>query len=109
MVTVFAQEQRNAGEYSAIVPVSAGAVGVHLTVICDLTASNSFRLEYHDGIKRRMIAVLHTPTDLDDSQSPVELMCELRPPNNSLAGQSVPVFFQVTNAGSVGLDGEPIF
>ena len=105
MVTIFPRQQRNAGELMQMVPISSGAIGVHLEVECDLTATNSFKLEYHDGVKRRLVARLNTPiTDIEVTS----VWCELMPSDTGLAGKTLPVYLTIERAGDIGLTGEPL-
>ena len=104
-VTIFDNVSLSAGVMVATppIPISDGAVGVRLTIVCDYAAGNKYRLEYVDDHGAvRLVGILGTPVEGD------ELRCEIRNQAH-LAGTSVVVRITAESDSVVTVTGIPVF
>ena len=105
-VTVFDDVALTAGVTvtSSAIPISVGARGVQIDVVCDYVAVNEFRLKYVEpGGREGDIATLVTPADAVQG-----VWCRYIAQSH-LAGQLVAVSITAENDGIVTVTGTPIF
>ena len=103
MVTILDNVTLTAGQAvdSPPIPISANAIGVVITIDCDTTVHNSFRLEYVDSSD--VAHLIGTPS------TPVtgSLWCRYEAQQH-MAGQTVKVRVTADQSSTITVSGDPI-